>query len=80
MIHPGLIGCLPDRAMLDLWNAREQNLIDTNPSAGLANPPSAGTAHMGKMTGEARAKAAAEGARTVPPRELKCGRQGTCNQ
>jgi acetamidase/formamidase len=22
-IHPGLIGCLPDKPMLDLWNARE---------------------------------------------------------
>ena len=69
LIHPGLIGCLPDKAMLDVWNTREQNLIDTNPTAGLANPPSAATAHMGRMTGDARAKAAAEGARTVPPRE-----------
>jgi formamidase len=71
LIHPGLIGCLPDKPMLDLWNAREQALIDTDPTRvpGLANPPSPGTAHMGKMTGEAKAKAAAEGARTVPPRE-----------
>lgn len=69
LIHPGLIGCLPDKPMLDLWNMREQHLIDTNPSGGLANPPSPGTAHMGRLTGEAKAKAAAEGARTVPPRE-----------
>ncbi|CAN5789635.1 acetamidase/formamidase family protein [soil metagenome] len=69
LIHPGLIGCLPDKPMLDMWNTREQQLIDTNPTGGLANPPSAGTAHMGRMTGEAKAKAAAEGARTVPPRE-----------
>lgn len=71
LIHPGLIGCLPDKPMLDMWNEREQRLIDTDPTRvpGLANPPSAGTAHMGKMSGEARAKAAAEGARTVPPRE-----------
>ncbi|MFB0900104.1 MAG: acetamidase/formamidase family protein, partial [Polaromonas sp.] len=69
LIHPGLIGCLPDPKMLALWNEREQNLIDTNPTAGLANPPSAGTAHMGRLKGEAKAKAAAEGARTVPPRE-----------
>jgi len=69
LIHPGLIGCLPDKPMLDLWNQREQQLIDTNPTAGLANPPSPGTAHMGKMVGDAKAKAAAEGARTVPPRE-----------
>ncbi len=69
LIHPGLIGCLPDKPMLDMWNTREQQLIDTNPTGGLANPPSAGTAHMGRLTGEAKAKAAAEGARTVPPRE-----------
>src|SRR5471032_116379 len=69
LIHPGLIGCLPDKAMLEKWNAREQALIDTATSAGLANPPSAGTAHMGRLAGDAKAKAAAEGARTVPPRE-----------
>nr|WP_216294508.1 MULTISPECIES: formamidase [Delftia]MCA1069528.1 Formamidase [Delftia acidovorans]MCB4790007.1 acetamidase/formamidase family protein [Delftia sp. Lp-1] len=71
LIHPGLIGCLPDRPMLEMWNERERALIATDPERvpGLANPPSAGTAHMGQMRGEARDKAAAEGARTVPPRE-----------
>lgn len=24
LIHPGLIGCLPDRKMLDMWNSREK--------------------------------------------------------
>ncbi len=71
LIHPGLIGCLPDRALLDTWNEREAGLIATDPERvpPLAAPPSARTAHMGKMKGEARDKAAAEGARTVPPRE-----------
>ena len=70
LIHPGLIGCLPDPAMLETWNTREQALIDSDPAtSGLANPPFAGTAHMGKLTGDAAAKAAATGARTVPPRE-----------
>ena len=69
LIHPGLIGCLPDHKMLETWNKREQELIDTDPTGGLANPPFAGTAHMGKLTGAAKAKAAAEGARTVPGRE-----------
>ena len=57
--------------MLEMWNERERALIATDPERvpGLANPPSAGTAHMGQMRGEARDKAAAEGARTVPPRE-----------
>ncbi len=70
LIHPGLIGCLPDHKMLEAWNSREQELIDSNPGVtGLANPPFAGTAHMGKLTGEAKEKAAATAARTVPPRE-----------
>jgi formamidase len=70
LIHPGLIGCLPDHKMLETWNTREQELIDSNPGVtGLANPPFAGTAHMGKLTGDAKDKAAATAARTVPPRE-----------
>lgn len=72
LIHPGLIGCLPDRKMLDMWNAREKALFDTDPGRvpALATLPDGGpTAHMGALKGEARDKAAAEGARTVPPRE-----------
>jgi formamidase len=72
LIHPGLIGCLPDRKMLDTWNAREKALVDTDPNRvpPLAALPDGGrTAHMGKLTGDARDEAAAEGARTVPPRE-----------
>jgi formamidase len=71
LIHPGLIGCLPDPKMLAKWNEREVGLIATEPDRvpPLANPPFGGTAHMGKLTGDAKAKAAAEGARTVPPRE-----------
>lgn len=71
LIHPGLIGCLPDPKLLETWNARETGLIATAPQRvpPLANPPFAATAHMGKLTGAARDKAAAAGARTVPPRE-----------
>lgn len=71
LIHPGLIGCLPDPKLLETWNARETGLISTAPERvpPLANPPFAATAHMGKLAGDARDKAAAEGARTVPPRE-----------
>ena len=71
LIHPGLIGCLPDPKLLETWNARETGLIATAPERvpPLANPPFAATAHMGKLAGEARDKAAAQGARTVPPRE-----------
>ncbi|OYV35906.1 MAG: formamidase [Acidocella sp. 20-61-6] len=71
LIHPGLIGCLPDHALLEKWNERECGLIATDPGLvpPLANPPFPSTAHMGKLTGDAKAKAATTGARTVPPRE-----------
>jgi formamidase len=71
LIHPGLIGCLPDAKMLATWNEREASLIATDPNRvpPLANPPFAKTAHMGRLKAEARDAAAATGARTVPPRE-----------
>ncbi len=71
LIHPGLIGCLPDRPMLEMWNARERALFETNPDRvpPLAALPTTQAAHMGKMTGDARLAAASEAARTVPPRE-----------
>tara|TARA_R110002020_G_scaffold143848_2_gene316548 strand:- start:2818 stop:4047 length:1230 start_codon:yes stop_codon:yes gene_type:complete len=71
LIHPGLIGCLPDRKMLDTWNEREKALVDTDPHRvpELATLPNTQSAHMGQMKGEARDAAAAEAARTVPPRE-----------
>ena len=71
ILHPGLIGCLPDKKMLDMWNTREKALVDTDPERvpELATLPYAETAHMGRLSGDEKAKAAAEGARTVPPRE-----------
>ncbi|MBX3743365.1 MAG: acetamidase/formamidase family protein [Akkermansiaceae bacterium] len=71
IMHPGLIGCLPSKELLDTWNKREKELYDTEPGRvpALATLPYADTAHMGRMTGSARDAAAAEGARTVPPRE-----------
>lgn len=71
LIHPGLIGCLPDKKMLDDWNEREKELFDTDPerTPPLAALPYAETAHMGRMAPDEAEKAAAEGARTVPPRE-----------
>ncbi len=71
LIHPGLIGCLPSKALLETWNAREGGLIATNPNRipALATAPFADTAHMGRLNGQWRGQAAAEGARTVPPRE-----------
>ena len=71
LIHPGLIGCLPSKEMLDVWNTREKGLFDTEPdrTPPLATLPYGDTAHMGTMKGDDREKAANEGARTVPPRE-----------
>ena len=71
IMHPGLIGCLPSQELLNKWNKREKELYDTDPDRvpALTTLPYAPTAHMGRMTGTERDNAAAEGARTVPPRE-----------
>jgi formamidase len=71
LIHPGLIGTLPSKEMLEIWNTREKELYDTEPDRvpALACMPFAETAHMGRMKPEEAKVAAAEGARTVPPRE-----------
>ena len=71
IMHPGLIGCLPSRKLLDTWNKREAALVSTDPNRvpPLAALPYADTAHLGRMS-KAKAKiAATEAARTVPPRE-----------
>jgi formamidase len=69
--HPGLIGCAPSAELLAEWNRREQALIDMDPDRvpALALPPLAENAIMGTLTGAEHDRAAAEGARTVPPRE-----------
>lgn len=71
LIHPGLIGCLPSKEMLETWNKREQELVDTDPERvpPLAAMPYGDTAHMGRMSPDDAKVAAAEAARTVPPRE-----------
>ncbi|APR38826.1 formamidase [Paraburkholderia sp. SOS3] len=71
IIHPGLIGCLPDRALLEKANKREAALFATNPERvpPLLAPPYADTALMGQMNGAEGKAAAAEAWRTVPPRE-----------
>ncbi len=71
IMHPGLIGCLPSKEMLGIWNKREAELFATDPerTPPLCALPYEPTAHMGKMKGAAAKAAAMEGARTVPPRE-----------
>jgi formamidase len=71
IMHPGLIGCLPSHELLSTWNKREKALFDTDPERvpALATLPYAATAHLGRMPKGDVAGAAAEAARTVPPRE-----------
>lgn len=71
LIHPGLIGCAPSHQLLEKWNKREKELIDTDPKRipALACPPDPVGAVAGKAQGEIAKKIMAEGARTVPPRE-----------
>ena len=71
IMHPGLIGCLPSRKLLETWNQRESALVATDPMRvpPLAALPHAETAHLGKMSKAKAAIAAKEAARTVPPRE-----------
>ncbi len=71
IMHPGLIGCLPSKELLEKWNTREAELIATDPDRvpALALPPNPQSAVVGKLSGDAAKKAAAEGARTVPPRD-----------
>jgi formamidase len=69
--HPGLIGCLPSRELLDTWNKREAELFATNPDrvpplCALPNPEHA---HMGAMKASEAKAAMKEAVRTVPPRE-----------
>jgi formamidase len=71
LIHPGLIGCLPSKDLLETWNTREAGLVATDPDRvpELAALPNGDTAHMGRMKLDEAKKAGAEAARTVPPRE-----------
>jgi formamidase len=71
IIHPGLMGTAPSTKLLASWNTREAALIATDPDRvpPLALPPEPTDAILGSLTGDAFTKAAAEAARTAPPRE-----------
>ncbi len=71
LTHPGIIGCLPSRPLLEEWNRRELELIASNPNRvpPLALPPNPEGVILGSLKGAALEAAAKEGARTVPPRE-----------
>ncbi len=69
--HPGLIGCAPSHELLQRWNAREAELIATNPNRvpPLALPPNPNNAVLGRVHGTEWDRVAGEAARTIPPRE-----------
>ena len=71
IVHPGLMGTAPSAALLATWNAREGALRATNPARvpPLALPPEPRDAILGSLTGADYDRAAAEAARTAPPRE-----------
>ena len=61
----------PTQEMLDEWNRREKELVDTDPNREpvLANLPDTDAVVAGTLTGKDFDRVAREGARTVPPRE-----------
>jgi formamidase len=79
--HPGLIGCAPSHELLAKWNKREAELMASQPDirtygaemkgdlATLAALPNPKNAILGKVAPSEFDRIAAEGARTVPPRE-----------
>jgi formamidase len=69
--HPGIIGTAPSPELLGRWNAREAELIASDPDRvpPLALPPDVTGAILGTLEGEELQRAAAEAARTQPPRE-----------
>ncbi|MEM9945174.1 MAG: formamidase [Cyanobacteria bacterium P01_D01_bin.36] len=79
--HPGLIGCAPSQELLNKWNKRETELVNTAPDlrtygAGLSGEdpvlaalPNPTNAVLGKLDPAEYDRVAAEAARTVPPRE-----------
>ena len=71
IVHPGLMGTAPSAELLARWNAREGALIATDPYRvpALALPPEPQDAVLGGLTGDTFDRAAAEAARTAPPRE-----------
>ncbi|MEV4759271.1 formamidase [Micromonospora sp. NPDC049559] len=71
MIHPGLMGTAPSAELLAKWNAREGALRATDPDRvpPLSLPPLPQDALLGSLSGGDFERAAAEAARTAPPRE-----------
>ncbi|KAL9035321.1 MAG: hypothetical protein Q9214_006637, partial [Letrouitia sp. 1 TL-2023] len=69
LIHPGILGCAPSQQILNEWNRREAELINTTTlERAVALPPEPQNVHAGRATSEVKSKVGNEGARTVPGR------------
>lgn len=69
LIHPGILGCAPSQEVLNEWNRREQELIDTTGLARIvAEPPQPQNVHAGSASDDVKQKVGREGARTIPGR------------
>ena len=77
LIHPGLIGCLPDQKLLDTWNKRETAFIATDPDRvpPLAEPPFARDGacrpRQGRRQGQGRGRRRAHRAAARARRQLR---------
>src|SRR3954469_18761597 len=71
IVHPGLMGTAPSADLLARWNRREGDPTPPAPARGppLALPPLPQDAILGRLEGSDFDRAAAEAARTAPPRE-----------
>lgn len=69
LIHPGILGCAPSPEILQLWNKREAELIQTTDlKRVVALPPLEKNVHAGSAGGDIKSKVGREGARTIPGR------------
>jgi formamidase len=70
-IHPGVIGVAPSHELLQKWNAREKELLDSDPDRvpAFASAPTAEGAVLSTLSGGALERVGDEAARTLPGRE-----------
>jgi len=70
LIHPGILGCAPSASILETWNTREKELVDScaHLNRVVAELPNAKSVHVGSGGDDVKEKVGREGARTIPGR------------